>query len=391
MVEELVCNLCRFAHVEQDRCVPEDICIRQEVPLALANAFADIHVSAPGAASYFVEVKLGYSRERLLESVRRKFSNPSPLFAVAQKLVLVFDPEDGEWLQLEVDIVGLLPAHWRLELWNAVTLLQKLSEHFGTHPDDLSLDQLHDLRGVIEATKARHAFGEGATHDGLEATLLWQFSHWRLRELLARAEGQKRAILEAGSYRSAVVVFADLCGFSGYVRDTPSGRTIQTALSGFCCKARYQVINDGGMLYQFLGDAVIGIFGVPDRQPDYAARAFGCAQALLDIANAVSQDWQRQIDRLQPVGGAHIGMAIGELQFLTLRPFDQAHFGIIGDAINMAARLSSAAQTGEIVVSNSLQTRLPLKIQRLLKETEPVEAKNVGRIKAWKFQAQARE
>ena len=80
-----------------------------------------------------------------------------------------------------------------------------------------------------------------------------------------------------------------------------------------------------------------------------------------------------------------IGMAIGELQFLPLRPFSRSHLGIIGDAINMASRLSSSAQSDEIVVSNSLRTQFPFATQQLLREIEPVEAKNVGRIKAWRF------
>jgi len=385
MVEELVCNICRFAHVAHDKVAPEDICIRQEVPLAREDAFADIHVTVPGVGSYFVEVKLGYTHDRLMESIRRKFSTSCHHFEAAQKLILLIEPDSGSWPSVQAEIASLLPGHWTLELWDTEILLKKFSEHFGTPPEGIAPDRLHDLRTVIEQTKARHAFGQDATHDALEATLLWQFSHWRLRDMFARAGGRKGGILGSGSYRSAVVVFADLCGFSGYVRDTPSGRTIQTALSAFCCKARYQVINDGGMLYQFLGDAVIGIFGVPDHQPDYAARAFGCARSLLDIANSVSHDWQRQIDRLQPVRGAHIGMAFGELQLLPLRPFSRTHFGVIGDAINMAARLSSAAQSGEIVVSNSLQAQLPLGLRRMLEETEPIEAKNVGRIKAWKY------
>ncbi len=385
MVEELVCNVCRFAHVSKDQVRPQDVCIRQEVRLALKNAFADIHVTVPGAGSYFVEVKLGYSRELLLESLRRKYSNPAPQLEGAYKLVLIYDPQPGDWPALEPTLAALLPSGWTLELWDTEVLLEQFQKHFGVRSETLDLEHLYDFRALIEQAKAEHAFGPDAALDPLASTLLWQFSHWRLREIFERVGRQKRAILEPGSYQSAVVVFADLCGFSSYVRDTPSGRTIQTSLSAFCCKARYQVINDGGMLYQFLGDAVIGIFGVPDHQTDCVVRAFQCARALLDIGSAVSHDWQRQIDRLQPVHGAHIGMAMGDLQFLPLRPFSRNHFGVIGDAINLAVRLSNAASSGEIVVSNSLHSRLPFPLQRQLTETEPVEAKNVGRIKAWKY------
>jgi adenylate cyclase len=53
------------------------------------------------------------------------------------------------------------------------------------------------------------------------------------------------------------------------VRDTPEERTMQECLTTFCSKARSQILNDGGMLCQFLGDAVIGFFGIPDYPARY--------------------------------------------------------------------------------------------------------------------------
>jgi adenylate cyclase len=139
------------------------------------------------------------------------------------------------------------------------------------------------------------------------------------------------------------------------------------------------------MLYQFLGDAVIGLFGIPTHSTDYIERSFDSARSLLTLGDAISNEWQRQLDRLQPVRGSHIGMAMGDLQILSVRPFSRTHTGVIGDAINMAARLSSHAQSGQIVVSNIVYQGLCRSSQSLLHETEPIEAKNVGRIKAWTF------
>ena len=67
------------------------------------------------------------------------------------------------------------------------------------------------------------------------------------------------------------------------------------------------------MLYQFLGDAVIGLFGLPSQSDDYVERSFDCARSLLMLGNSVSNEWQRQLDRIQPVSGSHIGMAMGDL------------------------------------------------------------------------------
>jgi class 3 adenylate cyclase len=51
----------------------------------------------------------------------------------------------------------------------------------------------------------------------------------------------------------------------------------------------------------------------------------------------------------------------------------------------MAARLSSFAKPGQVVVSNLVYRELSDDARKLLQSTEPVEAKNVGNIKAWAF------
>jgi class 3 adenylate cyclase len=80
-------------------------------------------------------------------------------------------------------------------------------------------------------------------------------------------------------------------------------------------------------------------------------------------------------------------MAIGDLQIVSLRPFSRTHMGAIGDCINVAARLMGTAGQGEIAVSNSYHQLLPEEAQAGFQEMEPIEARNVGRIKAWKHRS----
>jgi hypothetical protein len=75
---------------------------------------------------------------------------------------------------------------------------------------------------------------------------------------------------------------------------------------------------------------------------------------------------------------------LGDLHPLSLRPFSRTHLGFIGDCINVAARLMSHATADEIIVSNSFYQRLSESSRADFCHNEPVEAKNVGRIKAWK-------
>jgi class 3 adenylate cyclase len=385
-LEELVCNICRFIHVAEQKISPQELRIRQEVSLGIPNAFSDILIQVPEHSSYFVEVDYGYRAERIIESIRRKYSKYLPLFKEISKLILVVDRHNHpDWEECARQVKEMLPSSWELEVWDEPYLLSLVKEHFDAEIESLSPDQILELRLAIDHAKGSYAFGAEYTNEPLDASLLWQFGYWRLQDLFESSNRTKRSILSPGSYPAVVVIFADLSGFSGYVRDTPRKRTIQDCLSAFCAKARYQIINDGGILYQFLGDSVIGLFGIPDHPIAYVERSFDCARSLLMLGEAISNEWQRQLDRLQPVRGSHIGMAMGDLQVLSFRPFSRTHVGAMGDTINMAARLSSHAQPGQIVVSNTLYRSLCRASQSLLRETEPIEAKNIGRIKAWTF------
>ena len=109
------------------------------------------------------------------------------------------------------------------------------------------------------------------------------------------------------------------------------------------------------------------------------------ARSLLSVGRSVSDHWQRQIDRVQPSGGLHIGMSLGDVQIVSLRPYSRTHVGALGDCINVAARLMASAGPGEIVATNSLYRRFDPADRAAFTEIEPAEAKNVGRISAWKL------
>ena len=268
-----------------------------------------------------------------------------------------------------------------------------MQERFGVAIGSLSEDRLFSIWEAVQRAKAADAFatnGEaGATQLSLQGALLWHFGFWRLRELREAGRTSPRDMLPPGSYSRVVILLADLCSFSSYVHDTPDPSLVRESLTSFYSKARYQIINHGGMMYQFVGDEVIGLFGLPEHRPGYVKSAMDAAQALIDIGNSVSNRWQRSLDRMQNSAGVHIGMAIGELQVVSMQPFGRVHMGAIGDAINLAARLTATAGSNEIVISNSLREELPENLEADFSEMQPIEARNVGRIKCWKSGSRA--
>jgi class 3 adenylate cyclase len=384
-LEEICCDLCRFQHVTQNNVRPEDVHINQEVFLGTPGAFADIQVKLPYTPPYFVEIKYGYPPDKVIKHLKRKYGTRTEANRGASKLVLVLDSNCYDcWFDANEEIRQSLYPELALEIWTDETLLSLISSEFDIQIDSLAEENLAEIRDAVDRAKGRHAFGEAFTNDSLQSALLWHFGFWLLRTLRESNE-RERAILSPGLYKGVVTIFADLSCFSSYVRDTRDDEVVRHVLTSFYSKARYQVTNAGGMLYQFLGDGVLALFGVPERRENYMESALECAKALIDIGNSVSNEWQRQIDHLQTAGGCHIGMALGDLHILSLRPFGRAHMGAIADSINTAARLSSQAKPDEIVVSNSLFQKFSEESQTGFNEMEPVEAKNIGRIRAWRL------
>jgi len=381
-LQGMCCDYLLFRHLDEG-VPPEAIRIRQEVALG-GGAFADIEVRAGQAPPYFVEVDTGYSRERLLQSIRRKYGKPVPATDGAARVVVATDALSDRTAVERLLREALRPG-LALEIWDEHHLLRLLGGRFGIALDALGEDDLLALRNAVDHVKGVHAFGEGFQNDPLQAALLWHLAFWRVRRLREAGRSLPRSILPPGLCRDVVVLMADLCSYSSYVRDTRDEAVSRHSLTSFASRTRHRIVNDSGMLYQFLGDSVVGLFGVPEASPGYLEQAVACARGLLDIGASVATEWQRQLDQIQPAAGVHVSITLGDLQVLSLRPLSRTHMGVIGDSINLAHRLNTVAACDEIVVSNTFYQRLPDTLRAESLELPPVEAKNIGRIRAWKL------
>jgi class 3 adenylate cyclase len=388
MLEELCCALLRFEHSVEGRW--SEVAIRREVPLGVPNAYADVIVSPREEPPYCFEVDFGYSNEEILSSVRRKYRHLNqevlsvPHF---RKLVLFFDccGREGvdELLQACREALG---PRVSLEVMDEKQVNQLAKKHLGISIPPFERFALADIRSAIDQAKGKRAFalvdGEEYRHDPLRAHLLWSFDFLKIQRLIGLGR-LPQEMLKVGVYPRTVVLMADLCCFSSFVRETPDPEVTRANLVSFYSKARYAIIGNGGFLYQFVGDSVIGCFGMYEDEDDSVEAALRAATELCHVGASVTHRWQRQIDREQPYHGSHIGIAMGDVHLIPLRPFSRTHQGLVGDCINMSARLMGEAKEGEIIVSNVFYQNLGPDSQQRFEASTSVEAKNVGRIKSW--------
>lgn len=384
-LEEICTNICRFEHVEQLGLAPEEVKTNQEYYLGAPDAYADIRVEAKGISPYFVEIKYGYSGDQLVRHMARKYGIKSKRIQDASKLIIVIDCHNIEnWKDILRRLESSVQKNLRLDIWDEQKLLSLFEKRYGEKIDRINFDTILKLKFALRNATGKYAFGSEWEGDSLQTSLLWHFPFWRIKYLRETKELKAWQILPPGMYKSVVALMADLSSFSSFVRDTRDDDVVRHALTAFYSKARLEILNTGGMLYQFVGDEVIGLYGIPDHPPGYRQAAYECAKNLVSVGDSIANEWQRRIDRVQGSRGVHIGMAIGYIQVVSLRPFSRSHLGAVSDSINMAARLLSSAGPANIVVSNTFYQGLSQKCQGEFTEIDPVDGKNVGRIMAWK-------
>jgi adenylate cyclase len=147
----------------------------------------------------------------------------------------------------------------------------------------------------------------------------------------------------------ATILFSDIRGYSTLAERLSPAQVAE--MVGEHLAAMTEVILDhAGMVDQFIGDAVMAVFGAPDPVEDHAARAIRCALAM--------QARQSDLNRLADVDGRpHVTMGIGintgRVVAGTVGGAGRLEYTVVGDAVNVAARLQSEAAAGEIVASDS--------------------------------------
>ena len=152
----------------------------------------------------------------------------------------------------------------------------------------------------------------------------------------------------AGEQVDVTCMFLDVRGFTSFAEQTPPERVVGTLNRLF--ELAVPIIHDaGGRIDKFVGDGLLAVFGAPRRLEDHAERALTAAE---QIAAAV-----RQADLGLEIG---IGINSGPVVAGNVGGGGRFEFSVIGDTVNVAARVEAATrETGDaILVSEHTRERL---------------------------------
>ncbi len=148
-----------------------------------------------------------------------------------------------------------------------------------------------------------------------------------------------------GELRVASVLFCDLRGFTAFAEHTPAPAVVAT-LNDFFTVVTGWVRECGGYVDKFIGDAVLVVFGLFDNDP-HAARSASAAAAVrcgVGIRQRVADLNARRHAAGQPPLAVAVSVHTGEVLAGRIGAEDRHEYTVIGDTVNVAARLQQFAK-----------------------------------------------
>src|SRR4051794_38264166 len=119
LLEELCCEICRFAYRDQPGVTPDGVRVEREYFLGKPKTYADVLVAPQSSETFIIEVKFGYSSETLQKHLRRKYADITPSLADVKRIVLVVDTIGrSDWPQLQNALRECVHPNLTLDFWN---------------------------------------------------------------------------------------------------------------------------------------------------------------------------------------------------------------------------------------------------------------------------------
>lgn len=151
---------------------------------------------------------------------------------------------------------------------------------------------------------------------------------------------------DVGARRNVVVLFADLSGFTAWSEKADPER-IRTDLEALLAQISAAVDAYGGTIDKYIGDCAMAVFGYPNAHEDDPARAALAAIKMRDEVERVAAERKIPV-RLK------IGIHAGTVVAAEVGAGGARRATVIGDAVNVAARIQGQAQPGQILATEAV-------------------------------------
>jgi len=173
-----------------------------------------------------------------------------------------------------------------------------------------------------------------------------------------------------GDKRAVAVLFSDIRGFTA-LSETMRPEETASLLTEYFTQMVDCVFRHDGTLDKFIGDAVMAQWGAPIGGPDDADKALAAAIEMMHALEKLNAGWRAAGRPDVQIG---IGLNFGEAFAGNIGSDRRLEYTIIGDTVNTAKRVCSAAEGGELLITEAF--RQALHSSPPLVQCEPMDLKN---------------
>ncbi len=208
-------------------------------------------------------------------------------------------------------------------------------------------------------------YAESFADNRIDMDVLPELTADDLKDIGVRAVGDRRKLLGAierlgeapadvpleiesfdASRRQVTVLFADISGYTALTHGLDAEDT-HAILNRYFDAVDGVVRGHGGRIDKHIGDAVMAVFGAPIARTDDPERALRAALEIHDV-----------VARLEPPIAVHIGVASGQVVASTTGSAAHGEYTVTGDSVNLAARLTDLAASGETYAADDMRRAL---------------------------------
>ncbi len=182
------------------------------------------------------------------------------------------------------------------------------------------------------------------------------FSRYVSKDVFDRLVADPSLAALGGARRSMTVLFSDVRGFTA-MSEKGSPEEVVAQLNEYFSRMVSVVFAHRGTVDKFVGDMVMALFGAPLDDEDHADHAVRTALAMSAALNQLNAEWQAQGRPTLDIG---IGINTGDMVAGNIGSDTIMSYTVIGDAVNLGARLESLNKDygTRIIISDATRARL---------------------------------
>jgi len=226
--------------------------------------------------------------------------------------------------------------HADLEMLHDATL-----EHANEIEEELAL-KIDEVESLVRDLEVRNGFIRGI------------FGRYLSDDVVTTLLESPEALRLGGERRKVTILFTDLRGFSA-ISERLDAENVVKLLNIYLGSMAQVIDRYGGSINEFIGDAILTVFGAPLVYEDAAERAVACALSMqLEMAQVNVECAAAGLPQLE----MGIGVHTGEVIVGNIGSKRRTKYGLVGRNVNLASRVETYTVGGQVLISEATAAEL---------------------------------